>query len=126
MPAHPQRNSEHGSFGDYQFTVHLDAVEEPYIAAVEGGDITPALPEGQLEVALRSAVSAFQVSSGLTIVSQNSTTFQGHQARSAILQRARTRYELLSVGWSGNQLYLLVAPEGAKFRALAGSFRSTA
>jgi hypothetical protein len=126
MPAQPERSSEHGSLGNYRFTVHVDAVHEPYVVAVEGEDITPALPQDQLEDALRSAVSSFQSSSGLDLVSQTSTTFHGHQARAAILQHAGNRFELLSVGWSGNQLYLLVAPEGARFRALAASFRSTA
>jgi hypothetical protein len=122
MPATPERRTEPGSFGGYKFTVHLATVKSPYIALAEGEDVTPALPLDQIDVTLRSAVSSFQSTSGMTLISQNQTTFNGHTARSAILERAGTRYQLLVAAYSGNQIYLLFAPQGAKFDALAGSF----
>jgi hypothetical protein len=122
MPATPHQTTEPGSFGGYKFTVHLATVKSPYIALAEGEDVTPALPLDQIDVTLRSAVSSFESSSGMTLISQKQTTFNGHTARSAILERSDTRYQLLVAAYSGSQIYLLFAPQGAKFDALAASF----
>jgi hypothetical protein len=124
MPATPQRSTEPGSFGGYKFTVHLATVKSPYLALAEGEVITPALPLDQIDVTLRSAVSAFASSSGMTLISQKQTTFNGHTARIGILERSGTRYQLLVAAYSGSQIYLLFAPQGAKFDALASSFRA--
>jgi hypothetical protein len=123
MPAEPHRTSEPGSFGGYSYTVHIATVQSPYIAIVEGEVIDPALPQDQLDVALRTAVSTFQSSSGLALKSQDQTTYQGHPARSAVLNRGATDYQLLVIGYSGNQTYLLFAPKGDQFDQLIGSFR---
>jgi hypothetical protein len=124
MPATPERSTEPGSFGGYKFTVHLATVKSPYLALAEGEVITPALPLDQIDVTLRSAVSAFASSSGMTLISQKPTTFNGHTARSGILERSGARYELLVAAYTGSQIYLLFAPQGAKFDALASSFRA--
>ena len=124
MPATPERSTEPGSFGGYKFTVHLATVKSPYIALAEGEDVTPALPLDQIDVTLKSAVSGFQSSSGMTLLSQKATTFNGHTARSAVLAHAGDRYQLVVTAYSGSQIYLLFAPQGAKFDALASSFRS--
>ena len=122
MPATPERRTEPGSFGGYKFNVHIATVKSPYIALVEGEDVTPALPLDQIDVTLRSAVSSFESTSGMTLISQKQSTFNGHAARSAILERSGTRYQLLVAAYSGNQIYLLFAPQGAKFDALASTF----
>ncbi len=124
MPATPERSTEPGSFGGYKFTVHLATVKSPYIALAEGEEVTPALPLDQIDITLRSAVSGFQSSSGMTLISQKATTFNGHTARSAILEHAGDRYQLVVTAYSGSQIYLLFAPQGAKFDALASSFRA--
>ena len=124
MPATPERSTEPGSFGGYKFTVHLATVKSPYLALAEGEDVTPALPMDQIDTTLRSAVSSFGSSSGMTLVSQRPTTFNGHTARTAILERSGSRYQLLVAAYSGSQIYLLFAPEGSRFDALASSFRA--
>src|SRR5206468_3656406 len=96
----------------------------PYIALAEGEDVTPALPLDQIDVTLRSAVSSFQSSSGMTLVSQKQTTFNGHAARGAILEASGNRFQLLVAAYSGSQIYLLFAPQGSKYDALASSFRA--
>jgi hypothetical protein len=122
MPSAPQKLTEPGSFGGYEFHVHVDIVRSPYVAIVEGEDVTPALTRDSFEITLRSAVSSFQTSSGMTLIKESRTTFQGHRGRKAILERAGTRYEFLIFIYSGSQVYALLAPAGAKFAALANSF----
>jgi hypothetical protein len=124
MPAEPQRTSEPGSFGNYKFNVHVAAVNDPYVVLVEGESITPALTSDAFTQVLDSAVSSFQTSSGLTLVSQSDTTFEGHQGRQAVLRRGATRYVFLIFVFSGSQVYALFAPEGSKFDALAASFQA--
>jgi hypothetical protein len=124
LPGQPRQTSQPGSFGGYSFTVHIAAVQQPYVALVEGEVIQPALPADQIDVALRTAVSTFQSSSGMTLESQTTTTYQGHPARSAVLSRAGTSYQLLVIGYSGNQTYLLFAPKGDKFQQLLSGFHA--
>lgn len=122
MPSAPQKATEPGSFGGYEFHVHVDIVRSPYVAIVEGEDVTPALAPDAFEIVLRSAVSSFQSSSGMTLVRDSPTTFQGHRGRKAVLERAGARYEFLIFIYSGSQVYALFAPAGPRFAALAHSF----
>lgn len=126
MPAEPERTTEPGSFGDYTFNVHIASVTSPYVAIVEGEDITPALTSDTFDDVLRAAVSGFETSSHLDLVSQSDTTFQGHKARQGIFSHEGTRFVFLAFVLNGSQIYALFAPQGEKFDALAGSFQATA
>jgi hypothetical protein len=125
MPATPTRSDQPGSFGDYTFNVHLVIVQSPYAAIVEGEDVSPALTSDTFDTVLKSAVTGFASSSGLSKVSEKATTFRGHEGRIAIFDRAGTNYEFLVFVQSGSQIYALFAPEGDRFDALAGSFEAT-
>jgi hypothetical protein len=125
MPATPTRSDQPGSFGDYTFNVHVVIVQSPYVAIVEGEDVTPALTSDAFDTVLRSAVNGFTSSSGLTKVSESDTEFRGHVGRKAIYDRAGTNYEFLVFVYSGNQIYAMFAPEGERFDDLAGSFEAT-
>jgi hypothetical protein len=125
MPAQPTRDTQHGSFAGYTFNVHTAVVQSPYVAGVEGEDISPALTSASYDTVLRSAVSSFGISSGTTKVSETDTTFQGHHGRIGIFEGDGSRYEFLVFVYSGSQVYALFAPQGAKFEALATSFQPT-
>lgn len=124
LPGTPETADEPGSFGGYSFHVHLAAVHSPYIAIVEGEQITPALKSGDYEQVLSSAVTSFASATGAGNVTNTATTFRGHQARTAVFTHAGTSYELLIFVYSGSQVYLMFAPQGAKFAALANSFQA--
>lgn len=126
MPGVPIKTSQSGSFGGARFTVHVAAVQSPYVAVVEGESITPNLPADQYDLTLRTAVASFRASIGMSVVRQSNTTFQGHKGRKAILKRDGTTYEFLVFIFSGRQTYAMFAPAGAEFDALAGSFEASA
>jgi hypothetical protein len=125
MPSEPTRDTQKGSFAGYTFNVHTAIIQSPYVAGVEGEDISPALTASSYDTVLRSAVSSFGTSSTLTKVSESETTFQGHEGRIGIFERNGDRYEFLVFVYSGSQVYALFAPEGDKFQALADSFQPT-
>jgi len=125
MPAQPTRDTQPGSFAGYTFNVHTAIVQSPYVAGVEGEDITPALSEDTYDTVLRSALSSFNTSSGLTKVSESATTFHGHVGRMGIFESNGERFEFLVFVYSGSQVYALFAPQGDKFQALADSFQPT-
>lgn len=125
MPAEPTRDTQPGSFGGYTFNVHTAVVQSPYIAGVEGEDISPALTSSSYETILRSAVASFGSVGGLTKVSDSETSYQGHVGRTAIFDKDGERFEFLVFVYSGSQVYAMFAPEGAKFDALANSFQPT-
>jgi hypothetical protein len=125
MPAEPTRNTEPGSFAGYTFNVHTAVVQSPYVAGVEGEDITPALTPDSYDTVLRSAVSSFGTAAGLTKLSEKDTVFQGHRGRVGIFDRDGVHFEFLVFVYSGSQVYAMFAPEGEKFDALANSFQPT-
>lgn len=112
MPGTPQRTSEPWSFGGYDFVVHLAIVTAPYVAMVEGEDVTPALGAKSFDLVLRSAVSGIESSSGLKVSRQSETTFQGHQARRAVFEREAVRYDFLAFVYSGSRIYALSRRQG--------------
>jgi hypothetical protein len=124
MPAKPKRSVQPGSVQGYKYTLYLSTVKDPYLALVEGEVVEPALPKDQIGDTLDSAVSSFQRNSEMTLVNQQNTTFNGHTAKTAVLEHAGDRYELLVAAYSGAQIYLFFAPEGSKFDALTSSFRA--
>jgi hypothetical protein len=124
MPGKPERTVRPGSIAGYDFTLYLSTVRAPYVALVEGEVVRPALPESDMGTTLNSALSSFQASSGMTMISHRDTTFNGHSAKSAVLDHAGERYQLLVTAYSGAQIYLLFAPEGEKFNQLASSFHA--
>jgi hypothetical protein len=125
MPAKPERTSSPGSYSGYSFTVHLAVVAAPYIALVEGEDVSPAVRPAAFDGVLRSAVTRVSRAADLRVISQSATTFEGHRARRAVFERAGARFEFLTFAYSGSRLYALLAPKGARFAALAASFQPT-
>jgi hypothetical protein len=122
LPSEPTHTDEPGSFGPYSFTVHIEIATTPYIAIAEGEDVHPPLHTSTFNSVLRSVVSGFRTNSGMRLVRQSPTRFKGYVARDAIFEAGGKHFELLTFAYSGSRLYVLVAPQGRRFDALAASF----
>lgn len=122
MPATPVRASQPSSFGSYHLTLHIAITASPYVAIVEGEEVTPPIGAGSYASVLRSVASGFVSGSGMKLVRQAATTFQGYTARTAVFESSGSRIEMVAFVYSGSQLYVLLAPPGHRFELLTGSF----
>ena len=125
FPEEPQSQSQPGNIGPVSFTVYIATVPNSALAASE--DFTPHIDPSGYDETLRAAVSSFTSSSGLTLQSQQATTFQGHKARAAELTSAGgDTFDVTVFMYSGERLYILFGTKGDVFDTLAQSFQALA
>jgi hypothetical protein len=102
--------------------LHLASVRTPDLVAAEEADFTPGLPASSFDTNLRATLGGFAGTSGMTLVSQSATTFQGHAARKGeFASPTGEQYEMVAFMTDGSREYMLVGPTGT-FDELAASF----
>ena len=108
--------------GNARFVLHLASVRTPDLVAVEEADFTPALPASSFDTNLRATLGGFAATSGMTVVSQSVTTFQGHAAlKGEFSSSTGEQYEIVAFMTNGTREYMLVGPAGT-YDELAASF----
>jgi hypothetical protein len=89
---------------------------------VEEAQISPALPPSSFDANLHAVLGYFAVSSGAVQTSEAATTFQGKVAREGQFSITDgASLTVLAFMDGGTRLYILSAPAGALFNALAAS-----
>jgi hypothetical protein len=122
FPSTPVETQVPSTVGSVRFVLHLASVRTPDLVAVEEADFTPSLPASSFDTNLRSTLGGFAATSGLTLVSQSATTFQGHAARKGEFSGpAGEQYEMVAFMTDGGREYMLVGPTGT-YDELAASF----
>lgn len=127
LPGTPQLRSDAGGIGPTQYTVNTAVADEnghPVEAADE--DLTtPLTTAAEKTLAMREGVAGFGASSGLDKLSEVSTTFRGHPARSANFHATTGRVYTFLIFFSGDQrMYVLLAERGTPFDTLASSLQT--
>lgn len=111
------------TFANYRFILHLAIVRTPNVEAVEEEDYTPSIPASAMDGALRETLASFGASSGMTLVAQSVTTFQGQGARHGTFSSTTgQQFDVVAFFLGDNREYLLVAPSGSTYDDLAASF----
>ena len=76
-----------------------------------------------MDGALRETLASFGASSGMTLVAQSVTTFQGQGARHGTFSSTTgQQFDVVAFFLGDNREYLLVAPSGSTYDDLATSF----
>ena len=109
------------SLGTGTMVIRLAGLKQPHLMYVEEADISESMSQAEYDGQLRGAIGGFEGTSGMTLISQQATTFQGHTARTAQMSTATTRYTVLFFVYDANRFYGVVAPSGANFTTLSGS-----
>lgn len=123
FPGQPESQSQPGNLGPVSFTVYIATVQGQALAASE--DFSPTIGEGDYDTTLRSAVGSFAGSSGLTLKSQQQTTFQSHRARTAeLVNSSGDAFDLVVFMYSGERLYILFGKKGAPYDTLSHTFEA--
>jgi hypothetical protein len=121
FPAEPEQQSTPGELGPAKFIVYVASVRNQALAAAE--DFTPHLSEAQYDQTLRSGVSSFISSAGVTKKSENATTFRSHPGRHAVVTAPDGgTFELVVFMYEGKRLYILFGRTGEVYDTLTDSF----
>jgi hypothetical protein len=125
FPSTPEETQVPGAFANYRFVVHLAIARAPSVEAVEEEDYTPSITTAAMDAALRETMASFGASSGMTLVSQSVTAFQGHVARhGAFSSTTGQQFDVVAFFLGDNREYVIVAPSGSSYDDLAASFTS--
>ena len=122
FPSTPEETQIPNTIGDVHVLLHIASVRSPYLVAVEEVDFTPELPVSSFDTNLRTTLGGFAATSGMTLVSQSTTTFQGHAARKGeFTNPSGDQFEMVAFMSGGHREYVLVGPTGS-YNELAASF----
>lgn len=123
FPSRPFESHVPGSIGPEHFMLRVAIVRTPQVVMVAENDIKPAFPQSAVDAGLRTGLSAFAVTSGMTLESQEVTTFRGQPARrGSFTTPAGATFTAIAVVYDGSREYMLLAPAGAAFDNLVASF----
>jgi hypothetical protein len=123
FPSTPSEYEVPGSVGAAHFMLPVAVVRTPQIVVVAENDIKPALPQSAVDANLHTTLSSFAVTSGMTLKSQDVTTFRGHSARrGSFTNPAGAAFTAIAVVYGGSREYVLLAPAGDAFDNLVASF----
>jgi hypothetical protein len=124
FPNAPVPSTVPSSYGPLQLQMVIAADSAAHVV-VESATVTPSLPTAELAQALPGVLRGVTTSGTLNLDKTSNTTFQGHTAvRGEFSGKAGTKLTGLAIGWSGERIYLLLAPTD-KFDALRGTFAVT-
>ncbi|HJQ43758.1 MAG TPA: hypothetical protein VJ831_11780 [Jatrophihabitantaceae bacterium] len=122
FPEEPETQSQPGNLGPVSFTVYIASVQSKALAAAE--DFTPHITQDDYDATLKSAVSSFVSSSGLTLKSEKATTFKSYQARATVLTSpSGSTFDMVVFMYQGQRLYILFGEQGDVYDTLTGSFQ---
>jgi hypothetical protein len=125
FPSTPFEDEVPGSFGGSRFTLRLAIVRTPHLLEVAENEIEPALPQSTVDSNLRATLTSLASSSGMTLDSQQATTFQGQPARRGSLASPTGQtFDAIAAMYNRGREYLLLAPTGAAFDDLVASFEA--
>jgi hypothetical protein len=118
----PEETQIPTSIGNVHVLLHVASVRTPDLEAVEEADIDPALPDSAVDTNLRTTLGGFATTSGMTLVSQSVTTFQGHAARKGEFSSPTgEQYEMVAFMIDNHREYVIVGPTGT-YDELVASF----
>jgi hypothetical protein len=128
FPSRPVFHDIPASVGDTRYTMHIavgqiDTAVATSAEVVEEAQISPGLPPSSFDANLRAVIGTFAGSnSRAALTSETSTTFQGEAAREGQFSITDgLPLTVLAFMDGPNRLYVLSAPAGALFDALAAS-----
>jgi hypothetical protein len=108
--------------GTETISMHV-AADVAGTAAVEGADISPAIPQDAVDAVLRGMMQGATRLSGLTVDHDRPATFHGRPAREGVFTARDGRsLTLLGVVYGTERVYVLIAPTGDAYNALKASF----
>ena len=122
FPNQPTETAIPGSIGANSYSLILAADEETR-TIVESEDLSQPLTAAEQTAALGVAVQTTAAAGSLTVTNDMATTFQGHPAHQGDLTSpSGSSITVLVVAYSPTRIYELLAPSGAAFSTLSGSF----
>jgi hypothetical protein len=108
--------------GTETISMHV-AADVSGTTAVEGADISPAIPQDAVDDLLRGMMHGATRIPGLTVDHDRAATFHGRPAREGVLTTKDGKsLTLLGVVYGTERVYVLIAPTGDAYDALKASF----